>query len=139
MNILNVERVTKGYGNRTLFEDITLGINDGDKIGVIGVNGTGKSTFLKIVAGLVTPDDGKVVKGTGVTVSYLPQNPVFEKDDTVIGYVCRDKENSSDRNVETDAKTILNKLGITDYEQKITELSGGQKKRAALARTRLVQ
>ncbi|MCM1467621.1 MAG: ABC-F family ATP-binding cassette domain-containing protein [Alistipes sp.] len=138
MNILNVEKVTKGYGNRTLFENITLGINEGDKIGVIGVNGTGKSTFLKTVAGLVTPDEGKVVKGNKVMVSYLGQNPVFEKDDTVIGYVCRGMESAPDRNIEADAKTILNKLGISDYERNIFELSGGQRKRAALARTLLV-
>lgn len=138
MNILNVEKVTKGYGNRTLFENITLGINEGDKIGVIGVNGTGKSTFLKIVAGLVTPDEGKVVKGNKIIVSYLGQNPVFEKDDTVIGYVCRGMESVSDRNIEAEAKIILNKLGFWDYERKIFELSGGQRKRAALARTLLV-
>lgn len=138
MNVLNVERVAKGYGNRTLFEDITLGINEGDKIGVIGVNGTGKSTFLKIIAGLVAPDEGKVVKGNSVTVSYLPQNPAFEKDDTVLDYVCRDKETFRGRNTESEAKAILNRLGITGHEQKIAELSGGQKKRAALARTLLV-
>lgn len=138
MNVLNVERVTKGYGNRTLFEDITLGINEGDKIGVIGVNGTGKSTFLKIIAGLVAPDEGKVVKGNRITVSYLPQNPVFEKNDTVLGYVCRDKASSQNTNAEAEAKAILNRLGITGHEQKIAELSGGQKKRAALARTLLV-
>ncbi len=133
MNVLNVEKVTKGYGNRTLFEEITLGINEGDKIGVIGINGTGKSTFLKIAAGLAAPDDGKVVKGNGITISYLPQNPVFEEEDTVIGYVCKGKKGT-----EAEAKTILNKLGIAEYEQKITNLSGGQKKRVALAETLLV-
>lgn len=138
MNVLNVERVSKGYGNRTLFEDITLGISEGDKIGVIGVNGTGKSTFLKIIAGLVAPDEGKVVKGNSITVSYLPQNPAFEKDDTVLDYVCRDKETFQGRNTESEAKAILNRLGITGHEQKIAELSGGQKKRAALARMLLV-
>lgn len=138
MNVLNVERVTKGYGNRTLFEDITLGINEGDKIGVIGVNGTGKSTFLKIIAGLVTPDAGQVVCKNGIHVSYLSQNPVFEKDDTVLSYVCRDKKALQNRNVEAEAKTILNKLGITDYGQRTAELSGGQRKRAALARTLLL-
>ncbi len=133
MNVLNVEKVTKGYGNRTLFEEITLGINEGDKIGVIGINGTGKSTFLKIAAGLAAPDDGKVVKGNGITISYLPQNPVFKEEDTVIGYVCKEKKGT-----EAEAKTILNKLGIAEYEQKITNLSGGQKKRVALAETLLV-
>jgi len=139
MNVLNVEKVTKGYGNRTLLKEITLGINEGDKIGVIGVNGTGKSTFLKIVAGLVTPDDGKVIKGNGITISYLPQNPVFEEEDTVIGYVCKGKMGTqAGRNIEAEAKTILNKLCITEYGQKITKLSGGQRKRVALAETLLV-
>lgn len=136
MNILNVEKVTKGYGNRTLLDNVTLGVNDGDKIGVIGVNGTGKSTFLKIVAGLETPDEGNVVKGNGITVSYLPQNPVFAPNDTIIGYVCKGKEyKDNNRNVESEAKKVLNRLGIYNHEQPIEELSGGQKKRVALART----
>lgn len=139
MNILNVEKVSKGYGSRTLFKEITLGINEGDKVGVIGVNGTGKSTFLKILSGLVTPDEGKVVKGKGVTVSYLPQNPVFEENDTVIDYVCRDKAGTTyERNAEAEAKNILNRLGFTEYSQRLAELSGGQRKRAALARMLLV-
>lgn len=136
MNILNVEKVTKGYGNRTLLDNVTLGVNDGDKIGVIGVNGTGKTTFLKIVAGLETPDMGNVVKGNGITVSYLPQNPVFEPDDTIIGYVCKGKAyKDNNRSVESEAKKVLNRLGIYNHQQPIEELSGGQKKRVALART----
>lgn len=136
MNILNVEKVTKGYGNRTLLDNVTLGVNDGDKIGVIGVNGTGKTTFLKIVAGLETPDMGNVIKGNGITVSYLPQNPVFEPDDTIIGYVCKGKAyKDNNRSVESEAKKVLNRLGIYNHQQSIEELSGGQKKRVALART----
>ncbi len=136
MNILNVEKVTKGYGNRTLLDEVTLGVNEGDKIGVIGVNGTGKSTFLKIVAGLEETDAGQVVKGSGITVSYLPQNPVFEPEDTIIGYVCNGKSyTDGNRSVESEAKVVLNRLGISNHEQKIAELSGGQKKRIALART----
>ncbi len=136
MNILNVEKVTKGYGNRILFNEVTLGVNEGDKIGVIGVNGTGKSTFLKLVAGLETPDSGKVVKGNGITVSFLPQNPVFEPGDTILSYVCKGKHYQDEsRNVESEAKTILNRLGIKNHLQSPEELSGGQKKRVALART----
>lgn len=139
MNVLNVEKVTKIYGNRTLLDEVTLGVNDGDKIGVIGVNGTGKSTFLKIVAGLVEPDEGQVVKGNGITVSYLPQNPVFEPEDTIISYVCKGKAyKDGNRSVESEAKVVLNRLGITNHDQKIEELSGGQKKRVALARTLIV-
>lgn len=136
MNILNIEKVTKVYGNRSLLNNVTLGVNDGDKIGVIGVNGTGKSTFLKIMAGLETPDEGKVVKGNGITVSYLPQNPVFEPEDTIIRYVCKGKSyKDGNRSVESEARVILNRLGIRNHEQPVEELSGGQKKRIALART----
>lgn len=136
MNVLNVEKVTKGYGNRTLLDEVTMGINNGDKIGIIGINGTGKSTLLKIIAGIETPDAGKVVKGTSINVSYLPQNPVFEPEDTIIGYVCKGKEyKDGNRSVESEAKQVLNKLGIVDHHQRIDELSGGQKKRVALART----
>ncbi len=130
MNILNAEKISKTFGEKELFNQVTLGVNDGDKIGVIGVNGTGKSTFLKIIAGIETPDEGKIVKGRSVTVEYLPQTPQFLENDTIISYVIRGKKNSS----EAQAKTILNKLGISDFEADINTLSGGQKKRIALAR-----
>lgn len=139
MNVLNVEKVTKGYGNRIMLDGVTLGINDGDKIGLIGINGTGKSTFLKIVAGIVEPDAGKVVKGNGVTVAYLPQNPEFEPGVRVLEYVCEGKMyHEQMSSVEGEAKNILNRLGIFDYNQKVEELSGGQKKRIALARILLI-
>ena len=130
MNILNAEKISKTYGEKELFDSITLGVNDGDKIGVIGVNGTGKSTFLKIIAGIEFPDEGKIVKGRNVTIEYLPQTPTFLENDTIISYVVRGKKNSS----EAQAKSILNRLGITDCDADINTLSGGQKKRIALAR-----
>ena len=130
MNILNAEKISKTFGEKELFNQVTLGVNDGDKIGVIGVNGTGKSTFLKIIAGIEVPDEGQIVKGRSVTVEYLPQIPEFLENDTIISYVIRGKKNSS----EAQAKTILNKLGISDFEADINTLSGGQKKRIALAR-----
>ena len=130
MNILNAEKISKTYGEKELFDCITLGVNDGDKIGVIGVNGTGKSTFLKIIAGVEFPDEGKIVKGRNVTIEYLPQTPTFLENDTIISYVVRGKKNSS----EAQAKSILNRLGITDCDADINTLSGGQKKRIALAR-----
>lgn len=108
-----------------------LAVNKGDKIGVIGVNGTGKSTFLKIIAGIEEPDAGEIVSGRGVTVSYLAQAPQFNPGDTIVGYVIKDKNNAS----EAEAKTILTKLGITDFDAAINTLSGGQRKRIALART----
>ena len=131
MNILNVEKVSKTYGEKQLFDEVTLGVNKGDKIGVIGVNGTGKSTFLKIIAGLEEADAGQVVKGKGVTVAYLEQKAQFPEKDTILGYVLRGKQYSS----EAEAKTILTKLGITEFDKDIHTLSGGQKKRVALAKT----
>lgn len=131
MNILNAEKISKTYGEKVLFDKVVLGVNKGDKIGVIGVNGTGKSTFLKIIAGIEEPDAGEIVSGRGVTVSYLAQAPQFNPGDTIVGYVIKDKNNAS----EAEAKTILTKLGITDFDAAINTLSGGQRKRVALART----
>ena len=131
MNILNAEKISKTYGEKVLFYKVVLGVNKGDKIGVIGVNGTGKSTFLKIIAGIEEPDAGEIVSGRGVTVSYLAQAPQFNPGDTIVGYVIKDKNNAS----EAEAKTILTKLGITDFDAAINTLSGGQRKRIALART----
>lgn len=131
MNILNAEKISKTYGEKVLFDKVVLGVNKGDKIGVIGVNGTGKSTFLKIIAGIEEPDAGEIVSGRGVTVSYLAQAPQFNPGDTIVGYVIKDKNNAS----EAEAKTILTKLGITDFDAAINTLSGGQRKRIALART----
>ena len=131
MNILNAEKISKTYGEKVLFDKVVLGVNKGDKIGVIGVNGTGKTTFLKIIAGIEEPDAGEIVSGRGVTVSYLAQAPQFNPGDTIVGYVIKDKNNAS----EAEAKTILTKLGITDFDAAINTLSGGQRKRIALART----
>lgn len=131
MNILNAEKISKTYGEKVLFDKVVLGVNKGDKIGVIGVNGTGKSTFLKIIAGIEEPDAGEIVSGRGVTVSYLAQASQFNPGDTIVGYVIKDKNNAS----EAEAKTILTKLGITDFDAAINTLSGGQRKRIALART----
>jgi ATP-binding cassette subfamily F protein uup len=129
MNILTVQQVTKGYGNRILFENITLGLNEGDKVGLIGINGTGKSTLLKIIAGLEIPDYGTVVANRNTTIAYLPQNPDFPKGETLLSYVM---DGSYDK--EGEAKSILTKLGLPEYGMMTETLSGGQKKRAALAK-----
>lgn len=131
MNILNVEKVSKTYGEKELFNNISLGINSGDKIGLIGVNGTGKSTLLKIIAGVEEPDEGQVVKGKGIELAYLAQTPLYYDNENVLEYVMRGKHADS----QPKAKEILNKLGITNYGAMMNILSGGQKKRAALART----
>ncbi len=131
MNILNVEKVSKTYGEKELFNNISLGINSGDKIGLIGVNGTGKSTLLKIIAGVEELDEGQVVKGKGIELAYLAQTPMYYDNENVLEYVMRGKHADS----QPKAKEILNKLGITDHDAMMNILSGGQKKRAALART----
>ena len=130
MNILNVEKVSKTFGEKVLLDNVTLGINKGDKVGIIGVNGTGKSTLLKIIAGIEEPDEGNVIKGRNVTVTYLAQSPDHIKDETVISYVLRGKAHAS----EAEAKEILNKLGIGTFDAPMDMLSGGQKKRVALAK-----
>ena len=131
MNILNIEKVSKTYGEKELFNNISLGINSGDKIGLIGVNGTGKSTLLKIIAGVEEPDEGQVVKGKGIELAYLAQTPLYYDNENVLEYVMRGKHADS----QPKAKEILNKLGITNHAAMMNILSGGQKKRAALART----
>lgn len=170
MNVLSIENLTKSYGERVLFADVTFGVDEGDKIGLIGVNGAGKSTFLKLVAGVEQADAGKVTKGSSVEVRYLPQNPEFDEAATVLeqvfnGYspvmkVIRDYElalaeaQSQPQNraaeqqlirlsqqmdshdawqLESEAKAILMQLGIAEFSAPVGTLSGGQRKRVALA------
>ncbi len=138
MNILNVENITKVYGDKVLFDKVSLGINEGDKIGIIGVNGSGKSTFMKMLAGLEEPDEGQVIKNNQANIAYLAQNTEFEQGDTILSYVCRDKVSTNPNwSLETEAKTILKKLYIEDVDALIEPLSGGEKKRIAMARTLL--
>ena len=134
MNILNIEHISKIYGEKVIFDDVSLGIHSGDKIGVIGVNGTGKTTLLKIIAKINEPDKGQIICGNRIRVSYLPQNPEFPKKQSILEYVMDGKEHQ-DWKTESEAKTILTKLGIYDFDQGCDHLSGGQKKRVALART----
>ena len=131
-NILNMEHISKIYGDKVIFDDITCGIHQGDKIGIIGINGTGKTTFLRILAGLEEPDGGQVILQNGLWLSFLPQHPEFPGGETVLSYVAGQKR-EEDWTPETDARMVLNRLGIADHEEKIDHLSGGQKKRVALA------
>ncbi len=134
MNLLTAEHLKKSYTERLLFDDVAFSIGEGEKIGLIGINGTGKSTLLKIVAGLEEPDEGSVVKGRNLYIRYLSQNPEFEAGQTVLDCVLRENmAHDHAWDLEGDAKTMLNKLGITDYAAKVETLSGGQKKRVALA------
>lgn len=139
--LLNAENLSKGYSDRQLLDGCSLAINEGDKIGLIGVNGTGKSTLLKIIAGLDFPDSGTVTRAGGVRVAYLPQNPVFSENATVLEQVMKgvaiSEELAEEAKVRQQAdeyqcKTILTKLGLS-YDQKISLLSGGQKRRVAMA------
>lgn len=136
MNVLNIEHISKVFGEKVIFDDVSYGIHDGDKIGIIGINGTGKTTLLKIIAGLEKPDEGQVICQNGLRITYLPQNPEFPDRATVLSYVTGGQEkDSTDWNPDSDAKTILNHLGITEHAALISQLSGGQKKRVALAKT----
>ena len=136
MSLITIEHLTKSYTERLLFDDTAFSINEGEKVGLIGINGTGKSTLLKIVAGLEEPDDGSVVRRRNLYVRYLPQIPVFTAEDTVLDAIVRDNQDephfSSREEIEASAKNILTRLGIYDFDEKVEHLSGGQRKRVAL-------
>ena len=136
MSLITIEHLTKSYTERLLFDDTAFSINEGEKVGLIGINGTGKSTLLKIVAGLEEPDDGSVVRRRNLYVRYLPQLPVFTAGDTVLDAIVRDNQDephfSSREEIEASAKNILTRLGIYDFDEKVEHLSGGQRKRVAL-------
>lgn len=134
MNVLNIEHVSKIFGDKKIFDDISYGIHDRDKIGIIGINGTGKSTLLKIIAGEEETDEGQVISQNGLRITYLPQMPDFPKGAIVQDYVA-DGKWQKDWSTESEARNILNKLGITEHDVPVEQLSGGQKKRVALART----
>lgn len=137
MNLVTIEHLTKSYTERLLFDDTAFSINEGEKVGLIGINGTGKSTLLKIVAGLEEPDDGSVVRTRNLYIRYLPQIPEFTQGDTVLESIMRDNENethySSREEMSATAKSMLNELGIRDHDARVETLSGGQRKRVALA------
>ena len=169
MNLITLENITKSYSEKVLVNNISLGINDGEKIGLIGVNGTGKSTLLKIISGAEEPDSGTLTKPNKVRIEYLPQNPYYDENATVLEQVFKGTSNemkllrdyqsildnlnesfNEDLNndliklqekidalnlwdLESEAKSVLTKLGISNFNQKIAELSGGQRKRISLA------
>ncbi len=143
MNLLAVENITKVYTERKLFDGASFYLQDGEKVGIIGINGTGKSTLLKIIAGLEEPDDGQVIRANHVVIRYLPQMPEFDPDATVLESVLSYAQTGSTHkkesreaheiwNLESTAKSMLTKLGVTDFEEKTGHLSGGQRKRLAL-------
>ncbi|HRF68777.1 MAG TPA: ABC-F family ATP-binding cassette domain-containing protein [Muribaculum sp.] len=136
---LQVENLTKSYGDRMLFRDVTFGVYEGDKIGIIAKNGTGKSTLLNIIAGKESPDSGNITFRSGLRVGILDQTPLFQKDDTALGYCMRDTEHLhvDEHDVwtyEDRARQMLTQLGITDADSPVSTMSGGQSKRVALAK-----
>ena len=137
MNIINIEHISKIFGGKVIFDDVSCGISEGEKIGVIGINGTGKTTLLRVLAGLEQPDEGQVITQNGIRIAYLQQNPAFPEEKTVLSYVT-DGMWDMDWTLQSEAKSMLNQLGILDHEQLLAELSGGQRRKAALVRT-LVQ
>ena len=132
MNILSLENITHSYTERKLFDNTSFYLHEGEKVGVIGINGTGKSTLLKIMAGLEVPDEGEVIKASNMMIYYLPQNPKFNDGDTVLESVQNMIHHHANENELVKAKSMMTRLGITDFEQKTGELSGGQRKRLAL-------
>lgn len=134
MNLLTAEQISKSYTDKILLKEVDFAINEGEKIGVIGINGTGKTTLLKIAAGLEAPEAGQVVMGNHVKIRYLPQNPVFQADASILEAVLAENVEEQNRwTIESEAKTIINRLGLPGYDEKVEQLSGGQKKRVALA------
>lgn len=141
MNILTVDNITKAYGERKLFENASFYLAEGEKVGILGINGTGKSTLLKMIAGLEEPDEGTVIRAKGYLVKYLPQNPRFSDEETVLEAVLREDTGYGKGQTETgqpdeghiaEAKNMLTRLGVTEFSQHCGQLSGGQRKRLAL-------
>ena len=131
--LLSVEQVTKSYGDRVLLDGVSFYLERGDKVGIIGVNGAGKSPLLRLLAGAEEPDGGTVRLDPGVRMEYLPQNPVFQGERTVLEQVLLGL-NDADRSLaEYEARTILNRLGVSRFEQSVGNLSGGERRRVALA------
>jgi ATP-binding cassette subfamily F protein uup len=177
MNILSLENVSKNYGVKPLFENVSIGLEETDKIGIIGANGSGKTTLLKVIAGFEEPDSGRVVRASGKTLAFLPQNPTFDENATVLETIfdasggimqllrdyetaCHDLETSGGTDekllakiselqhqlesnggweIETNARNVLTRLGIHDTTAKMKTLSGGQRKRVALAHQLIVR
>lgn len=134
MNLLTAKEITKSYTDKNLFTGADFSIEEKDKVGIVGINGTGKSTLLRILAGAEEPDEGEVVKGNKVYVRYLPQNPEFPKGMTIYDYVVTaNKTEGNEWSIAGDSKAMLNQLGFEDENEVIDHLSGGQKKKVALA------
>jgi ABC transport system ATP-binding/permease protein len=131
--LLSAEKIKKSYSEKKLLNEISLYVHEGDKIGVIGINGTGKSTFLKIIAAIEVPDSGMISKAAGVRIGYLPQNPIFDESLTVLEQVFKGASSEVIEQKDYEAKSILTRLGILDFTADVSRLSGGEKKKVAIA------
>jgi len=131
--LLSAEGIGKSYGDRTMLHDVNFYLERGDKVGVVGVNGTGKSTLLRILAGVEESDRGTVSLDPGVRLEYVPQNPELNMEDTVLELVLRGLGSDARALAEYEAKTILTRLGLSQFERTVGQLSGGERRRAALA------
>lgn len=137
MNILTASKISRSFGEKTILRDASLYLEEGEKVGIIGINGTGKSTLLKMIAGLEESDSGTITRASHLVISFLPQHPLFPEEQTVIEAVlqkCRESSRSghTDQELETEAKRMLTRLGVTDFTAKCGILSGGQRKKLAL-------
>ena len=133
MNLINIENVTKSYTERKLFEDASFSLQEGEKVGVIGINGTGKTTLLKMIMGMEEPEEGNITVANHVVMRYLPQHPEFAADKSSLECVLQGNVMEENRwSIESEAKTMMTRLGIQDFMQPAGQLSGGQRKRLAL-------
>ena len=137
MSVINVEHISKLYGDKMILEDLSCSVDEGDKIGIIGIIGTGKSTLLRIIAGEEEADEGKIIFSNGMTIGWMGQNPEFDEESSILKYVCEGKKIEDDYGYESDAKAMLTVLELENFDEKIKNLSGGQKKRAALCKVLL--
>ena len=126
MNIMNIEHISKIFGEKTIFDDASIGIQEGDKIGIVGINGTGKSTLLRMIAGDEVPDSGNIIRQNQLKLAWLPQEPKFPEGATILSY-------AGDDETGWKVQSNLSQLGIMDYSTPIEQLSGGQKRRVAIA------
>lgn len=138
MNLINIEDIVKYYTDTPIFNKASFTVDEQEKVGIIGINGTGKTTLLKMLVGLEEPDEGTITRANHIVIKYLPQTPVFKAGANVLEAVMEGNlRHDNEWSLESEAKTMLQKLGIFDYEQKVETMSGGQRKRIALANTLL--
>ena len=137
MNLLSLEQAQKSYGEKVLLKQANFYLNEGEKVGIIGINGTGKTTLLRILAGTEVPDEGSRTVANHVVLRFLEQNPQMPADMSVLEYVLQGEKEEDRWILEPDAKTLLMTFELNDFNQPCGQLSGGQKKRAALAKTLL--